>query len=430
MAEYPLVPLAERMRPKTIQEYIGQHHLLGEDAPLKKCLDNGYLPSLIFWGPPGSGKTTLAYLLARTLDYSFHSISAIEAGVREIKEIIQGTREKTLFSKGKTILFVDEIHRFSKSQQDYLLGAVEKGEVVLIGATTENPSFEIIPALLSRCQVYTIYPLSPNELEKILQRAIEKDEYLKQYHIILEAREDLLHLSGGDARKMLNILEMCVQSRSDQHSIIIDKNLIFSVAQKRTLPYDKSGEEHYNTISAFIKSVRGSDPHAAVYWLARMIEAGEDPLFIARRLIILAAEDIGLANPTALVIANNAFQAVNQIGMPEGRIVLSQATLYLACSPKSNSAYKAIEKARELVHKTGPLPVPFHLRNAPTPLMQELGYGKEYHYDHDYPLQHSGQEFMPEDLSGYCLYYPASNPREEEFKKYLLLRWQNKYKYE
>ncbi|GIV42460.1 MAG: ATPase AAA [Vicingaceae bacterium] len=427
MKNLPEIPLAERVRPKTISEFTGQRHLIGENGPLYKCVENGYLPSMILWGPPGTGKTTLAYILSRSLDLKFQSISAIEAGVKEIKEVIKSSKEKGLFDQGKTVLFVDEIHRFSKSQQDYLLGAVERGEILLIGATTENPSFEVIPALLSRCQVYVLNPLSKEELEQILTSALEKDEFLKGLNIIVESTDLLFLYSGGDARKMLNLLELSVNAQLDKTEIIINDDNIRSVAQQFIQKYDKQGENHYDTISAFIKSIRGSDPNAAIYWLARMIDSGEDPLFIARRLIISAAEDIGLANPTALVIANNAFQAVNQIGMPEGRIILAEATIYLACSPKSNSAYLAIDYALQKVKETGQLPVPLHLRNAPTQLMKELGYGQEYKYDHNYEGNFAHQEFMPVHLQNTTFYKPGNNLREKEYQKFLFSRWGDKY---
>jgi len=422
------IPLSERLRPNALDEYIGQQHLVGKDGIIKKSIQSGVLPSIILWGPPGVGKTTLANIISKSLNRPFYALSAINSGVKEIREVIEKAKEEDLFSKGKPIVFIDEIHRFSKSQQDSLLGAVEKGTITLIGATTENPSFEVIPALLSRCQVYVLNELTRKELEGVLQNAILKDVFLKDKKIEFKETESLLRFSGGDARKLLNALELVISS-VNENEIIITNHLVNSIIQKNLAAYDKSGEQHYNIISAFIKSVRGSDPNAAVYWLARMLEGGEDLLFIARRLIILASEDIGNANPTALIMANNCFQAVNTIGYPESRIILSQCTVYLASSPKSNASYLAIDDAIEKVKTTGNLPVPLHLRNAPTKLMKELNYGKEYQYSHQYENNFSNQEFLPEELSGTAFYVPGINARENEMRNYLKNLWKDKYGY-
>ncbi len=405
------IPLSERLRPNTLDDYIGQQHLVGKDGIIKKSIQSGVLPSIILWGPPGVGKTTLANIISKSLNRPFYALSAINSGVKEIREVIDKAKEVDLFSKGKPIVFIDEIHRFSKSQQDSLLGAVEKGTITLIGATTENPSFEVIPALLSRCQVYVLNELTRKELEAVLLNAILKDVFIKDKKIEFKETESLLRFSGGDARKLLNALELVISS-VNENEIIITNDLVNSIIQKNLAAYDKSGEQHYNIISAYIKSVRGSDPNAAVYWLARMLQGGEDLLFIARRLIILASEDIGNANPTALIMANNCFQAVNTIGYPESRIILSQCTVYLASSPKSNASYLAIDDAIEKVKTTGNLPVPLHLRNAPTKLMKELNYGKEYQYSHQYENNFSNQEFLPEELSGTAFYVPGINARE------------------
>jgi putative ATPase len=421
-------PLAERMRPTSLDGYIGQKHLVGKDAVLRKAIETGILPSIILWGPPGVGKTTLAYIISQTLKRPFYSLSAINSGVKDIREVIEKAKGQGLFGVAKPILFIDEIHRFSKSQQDSLLGAVEKGELTLIGATTENPSFEVISALLSRCQVYVLKHLDKAELMQLLDDAIHKDKELSKRKITLQETEALLRLSGGDARKLLNVLELVIQSSPEGDVTLTDAFVLEHVQQNLAL-YDKAGEQHYDIISAFIKSMRGSDPNAAVYWLARMLEGGEDPLFIARRMIILASEDIGNANPTALVIANNAFQAVNIIGLPEGRIILSQAVVYLASSPKSNASYKAIEEALEMVRQTGNQPVPLPIRNAPTKLMKELGYGDEYKYAHAYENNFALQEFLPDAVKGVKFYDPGNNAREREIREFLKKRWGEKYGY-
>jgi len=422
-------PLAERMRPKTLADYFGQEHLVGPQGSLTQMIKNGVFPSLIFWGPPGTGKTTLAQLLALEKERPFYQLSAINAGVKEIREIIQKAENSGgLFSGKSPILFIDEIHRFSKSQQDSLLNAVEKGIVTLIGATTENPSFEVINALLSRCQVYTLNALTKEELEKILKHALKKDTLLKGYDLKIVETAALLELSGGDARKLLSLLELVLQAQQTK-TIELDNALVFETVQIQTVLFDKNGDFHYDIVSAFIKSIRGSDPNAAVYWLARMIEAGEDIKFIARRMLILAAEDIGIANPTALVLANSTFQAVATIGYPEGRILLSECAIYLATSPKSNAAYKAIDTALEKVKATGNLQVPLPLRNAPTQLMKEMGYGTGYKYAHDYENQFAEQEFLPEELKGTKLYEPGGNPKEKNIRDFLKVRWKDKYGY-
>jgi len=423
------IPLPERMRPETFDQYIGQQHLIGKNGVLRSAVEKGILPSIILWGPPGVGKTTLANIIAKSLNRPFFGLSAIHSGVKDIREVIDKAGNSNLFSRGKPILFIDEIHRFSKSQQDSLLGAVEKGLITLIGATTENPSFEVIPALISRCQVFTLNHLSKNELEEVLLQAIQNDGDLKKIKIELVEIDALLRISGGDARKLLNALEITLSFAGNENPIAITNERVTNCIQQNSSAYDKNGEQHYNIISAFIKSIRGSDPNGAVYWLARMIEGGEDALFIARRLIILASEDIGNANPTALVIANNCFQAVNTIGFPEARIILSQCATYLAASPKSNAAYEAIGKAQEIVKRSGDLPVPLHLRNAPTQLMKELGYGKEYLYAHQFSNNFIQQEFLPEDLTGTTFYVPGNNPRENELRNYLKNLWKDKYGY-
>ena len=422
-------PLAERMRPKTLADYYGQEHLVGPQGSLTQMIKNGVFPSLIFWGPPGTGKTTLAQLLALEKERPFYQLSAINAGVKEIREIIQKAENSGgLFSGKSPILFIDEIHRFSKSQQDSLLNAVEKGIVTLIGATTENPSFEVINALLSRCQVYTLNALAKQDLEKILKHALKKDTLLKGYDLKIIETAALLELSGGDARKLLSLLELVLQAQKTK-TIELNNALVFETVQTHTVLFDKNGDFHYDIVSAFIKSIRGSDPNAAVYWLARMIEAGEDIKFIARRMLILAAEDIGIANPTALVLANSTFQAVATIGYPEGRILLSECAIYLATSPKSNAAYKAIDTALEKVKATGNLQVPLPLRNAPTQLMKEMGYGTGYKYAHDYENQFAEQEFLPEELKGTKLYEPGENPKEKNIRDFLKVRWKDKYGY-
>ncbi|MFK7784220.1 MAG: replication-associated recombination protein A [Crocinitomicaceae bacterium] len=421
-------PLAERMRPKKLDEYKGQDHLLKEGASLRRALDSGLIPSMIFWGPPGVGKTTLAFLIASHLDRPFHTLSAISSGVKDVREVIQKVESAGMFQQSGTILFIDEIHRFSKAQQDSLLGAVEKGIVTLIGATTENPSFEVISALLSRCQVYTLKGHTKDSLTEILHTAIAQDEKLKTKNIELKEIEALLAISGGDARKLLNVFEIIIGTFKDQSDIVIDNALVNATAQQSVASYDKDGEQHYDIISAFIKSIRGSDPNAAVYWLARMVEGGEDPKFIARRLIISASEDIGLANPNALLIANSCFQAVQTVGWPEGRIILSQCTIYLANSPKGNGSYMAINQAQQLVKQTGNLGVPLPLRNAPTKLMKELGYGQGYKYSHSFPGNFAQQEFLPEEISGTNFFTAGSNSREKDVEENINRLWGNKYK--
>ncbi|HEY9561474.1 MAG TPA: replication-associated recombination protein A [Anseongella sp.] len=428
MAEQISIPLAERMRPTGLEDFTGQQHLVGEGAVLRKAIESGNIPSMIFWGPPGVGKTTLAFIISRQLKRPFHALSAINSGVKDVREVIEKARKEQFFGTNNPILFIDEIHRFSKSQQDSLLGAVERGIVTLVGATTENPSFEVISALLSRCQVYILKPLEMEDLQHLLKQAILQDEVLKRKSIRIEEWEALLRLSGGDARKLLNTFELVANSVPGEE-IVVTNELVLEHVQQNMALYDKTGEQHYDVISAFIKSIRGSDPNAAVYWLARMIEGGEDPLFIARRLVILAAEDVGLANPTALVMANNCFQAINSIGMPEGRIILSHTTVYLATSPKSNSAYAAIGKAADIVRKGGDLSVPLHLRNAPTRLMKQLDYGKDYKYSHGYEGNFSDQEYLPEALSGTTIFEPADNARENELRRWLNQRWKGKYGY-
>ena len=422
-------PLAERIRPKSLEEYLSQEHLIGDDGSLTQQIKKGIIPSLILWGPPGVGKTTLANIIANESERPFYTLSAINSGVKEVREVIDKAKQSGgLFTAKNPILFIDEIHRFSKSQQDSLLGAVEKGWVTLIGATTENPSFEVIPALLSRCQVYTLNAFGKKELEALLYRAMQEDEYLKSKTILLQETESILRLSGGDARKLLNIFELIISSQ-DNDPIVITNDLVSKLVQQNTVRYDKTGEQHYDIISAFIKSVRGSDPNAAVYWLARMIEGGEDLKFIARRLLILASEDIGNANPTALILANNTFQAVTTIGYPESRIILSQCAVYLASSPKSNASYMAINKAQQLVKQTGDLSVPLPIRNAPTKLMKELGYGEDYKYSHDHKDNFVKQEFLPEEIANTKLYNPGENQREQSFRTFLKSRWGEKYGY-
>ncbi len=423
------VPLAERLRPKTLKDYVSQSHLVGEKGTLIQHIKHGLIPSMIFWGPPGTGKTTLANIIASESGRPFYTLSAINSGVKDIREVIEKAKQSGgLFTTKNPILFIDEIHRFSKSQQDSLLQAVEKGWITLIGATTENPSFEVISALLSRCQVYILNAFSKNELEILLKRAIESDIYISKKKIKLKETNALLKLSGGDARKLLNIFELIVNT-FDSGCIEITDKVVLENVQNNTVHYDKTGEQHYDIISAFIKSIRGSDPNGAVYWLARMIEGGEDVKFIARRLLISASEDIGNANPTALVIANNAFQAVSIIGFPESRIILSQCATYLACSPKSNAAYKAIGNAQQLVRETGNLPVPLEIRNAPTKLMKELGYGDNYKYAHNYENNFANQEFLPDDIKNTKLYDPGNNARENGHREFLKQRWKDKYDY-
>jgi putative ATPase len=420
-------PLAERIRPKTLEDYISQQHLVGKNGVLTNLIKKGIIPSLLLWGPPGIGKTTLANIIATESKRPFYTLSAISSGVKDVREVIEKAKKSGgLFTAKNPILFIDEIHRFSKSQQDSLLGAVEKGWVTLIGATTENPSFEVIPALLSRCQVYILNSFDKEDLVALLHRAIEKDEFLSSKKITLKETDALLQVSGGDARKLLNIFELLV---SVDDEIEITNQLVLSKIQQNTARYDKTGEQHYDIVSAFIKSIRGSDPNAAVYWLARMIEGGEDVKFIARRLLILASEDIGNANPTALILANNTFQAVAIIGNPESRIILSQCAVYLANSTKSNASYAAIGKAQDLVRTTGDLSVPLNLRNAPSKLMKDLDYGKEYKYSHNYPNNFVAQEFLPKEISGTKLYEPGENQRENQFREILKNRWKNRYDY-
>lgn len=415
-------PLAEILRPQSLDEYVGQKHLVGEDAILRKAIEKGDIPSMILWGPPGVGKTTLANIIADTLSVPFYNLSAINSGVKDVREVIERASKTA-----NAVLFVDEIHRFSKNQQDSLLGAVEQGIVRLIGATTENPSFEVISPLLSRCQVYVLRSLEREDLISIIDRAVAYYAQTEQRSVTIKECEALLRISGGDARKLMNALELVVaQFKGD---CVIDNATVCSIVQQNLATYDKKGEQHYDIISAFIKSVRGSDPNAAVYWLARMIAGGEDPLFIARRMIILASEDIGNANPNALLLANACFDAVNKIGMPEGRIILSQTAVYLATSPKSNSTYLAIGKALELVEKTGDLPVPLHLRNAPTNLMKQIGYGNDYMYSHDYQNHFVQQQFMPDSLQTLELYSPSDNPREQKTREELRKMWYGVYKY-
>lgn len=423
------IPLAERLRPKTLEDYLSQEHLVGAQGTLRTHIKQGFIPSMIFWGPPGIGKTTLANIIANESERPFFKLSAINSGVKDIREVIDKAKKSGgLFTTKNPILFIDEIHRFSKSQQDSLLEAVEKGWVTLIGATTENPSFEVISALLSRCQVYTLNAFNKNELEQLLERAITEDDVLKEKDIIIEESAALIKLSGGDARKLLSIFELLVSS-IDGDKIVITNEVVEHSVQNKTVLYDKTGEQHYDIISAFIKSIRGSDPNAAVYWLARMIEGGEDVKFIARRLLILASEDIGNANPTALVIANNTFQAVTVIGHPESRIILSQCATYLATSPKSNAAYKAIKTAQQKVRETGNLSVPLSIRNAPTKLMKELGYGENYQYAHDHENNFANHEFLPEDIKGTVFYNPGNNSRENAQRDFLKKRWKDKYNY-
>ena len=420
------IPLAERIRPKKLSEVIGQKHLIGDKGTLTTAINNKLIPSMILWGPPGVGKTTLSSLIAKQLDRPFYNLSAINSGVKDVREVIHKASSLGLFGKNIPILFIDEIHRFSKTQQDSLLGAVERGVITLIGATTENPSFEIISALLSRSQVYVLESLSKDDLQELLKRAKTKDQILNQLKITLKETEYLMQISGGDARKLLNIFELVISS-VDSNEIIITNDLVVEKTQQNIVRYDKNGEQHYDIISAFIKSIRGSDPNASIYWLARMIEGGEDIKFIARRLLILASEDIGNANPTALVIANNCFQAVNVIGLPEGRITLSQAVIYLACSPKSNSSYTAINEAQTEVKISGNLSIPLNLRNTPTKLMKELGYAKDYLYSQS--KANNSQEFLPEEIIGNSFYKPANNSKENTFRKELKKLWQGKYKY-
>jgi putative ATPase len=422
-------PLAERIRPQKLEDYISQLHLVGPNGSLTQQIEKGLIPSLIFWGSPGTGKTTLAEIIAKESKRPFYVLSAINSGVKDVRDVIEKAKlSGGLFTAKNPILFIDEIHRFSKSQQDSLLAAVEKGWITLIGATTENPSFEVIPALLSRCQVYVLNPFTKSDLETLLERAMLTDVILKEKKIHLKETEALLRLSGGDGRKLLNIFELVVNA-STEDEISITNEKVLGLVQQNTVLYDKTGEQHYDIVSAFIKSIRGSDPNGAVYWLARMIEGGEDVKFIARRMLILSSEDIGNANPTAFIMANNTFQAVSTIGYPESRIILSQCAIYLATSPKSNASYMAIGNAQQAVKETGDLSVPIHLRNAPTKLMKELGYGEEYKYSHDYPNNFADQEFLPNEISNTVFYNPGNNSRENGTREFLKNRWKDKYKY-
>lgn len=420
-------PLAERLRPRTLDDYIGQKHLVGQGAVLRKMIDSGRISSFILWGPPGVGKTTLAQIIANRLEVPFYTLSAVTSGVKDVRDVIEKASANRFFSQQSPILFIDEIHRFSKSQQDSLLGAVEKGVVTLIGATTENPSFEVIRPLLSRCQLYVLKSLEKEDLLELLHKAVERDSILKERNVVFKETDAMLRYSGGDARKLLNILELVVEADGDTPVEITDEKVVERL-QQNPLAYDKEGEMHYDIISAFIKSIRGSDPDGALYWLARMVEGGEDPAFIARRLVISASEDIGLANPNALLLANAAFDAVMKIGWPEGRIPLAEATVYLATSPKSNSAYEGIGSAIELVRQTGNLPVPLHLRNAPTKLMKQLGYGKDYKYAHAYKGNFVKQQFMPDELRDTRIWHPQNNPSESKLSERMIQLWGNRFK--
>lgn len=418
------------MRPTSLAQYVGQEHLVGAQGALRQQIERGLLPSLIFWGPPGTGKTTLANIIAHQSNRAFYTLSAISSGIKDVREVIDQSKQSSgLFTTQNPIVFIDEIHRFNKTQQDSLLQAVEKGWITLIGATTENPSFEVIPALLSRCQVYILKAFERKDLEQLLHNAITRDAILKTKDIQLQETEALLKLSGGDGRKLLNTFELVVNATPDGEPVVITNDSVLHLVQKNTVLYDKTGEQHYDIISAFIKSIRGSDPNGAVYWLARMIEGGEDVKFIARRMLILASEDIGNANPTAMILANNTFQAVTTIGYPEARIILSQCAIYLASSPKSNASYKAINKAQQVVKQTGDLSVPIHLRNAPTKLMKELGYGKDYQYAHDYESNFAFQDYLPDELQGETFYEPSDNPRENALRDYLKKLWGDRYGY-
>ncbi len=426
-----LIPLPERMRPKTLAEYVGQTHLVGPGGVIRKMIDSGNISSFILWGPPGVGKTTLAKIIAGTLDRPFYTLSAISSGVKDVRDVIDRSKAErdSIFSKGSPILFIDEIHRFNKAQQDALLGAVESGTVTLIGATTENPSFEVISPLLSRCQVYVLKSLEVKDLEALVQRALTEDNYLKTRDIQIKEKEALFRFSGGDARKLLNVLDIVISSFPEDAAIVIDNKVVTSCLQENMAYYDKNGEQHYDIISAFIKSIRGSDPNGAIYWMARMLAGGEDPLFIARRMLILASEDVGLANPNAALLAQSCFDAVHQIGMPEARIILAETCIYLATSPKSNSAIMAIDSALAQVRSEGTPPaVPLHLRNAPTELMKELGYAKDYRYAHDFDGNFVDQEFLPEELSGSVFYEPGNNVKENDLRKRLQNLWK-KYNY-
>lgn len=429
---FPNQPLAERLRPRNLDEFCGQEHIVGKNAVLRKVIESGNLPSFILWGPPGVGKTTLAWIIANTLKRPFFRLSAVHSGVKDVRETIEKAKKQQFFNQPSSVLFIDEIHRFNKSQQDSLLSAVEQGIITLIGATTENPSFEVISPLLSRCQVYIMNPLSEKELIGLLNRALKKDAYLSKYDVKIKEYEAIIRVSGGDARKLYNALELVISSEADEtasQNIEIDNKKVLLHVQKNFALYDKNGEQHYDIISAFIKSLRGSDPNGAVYWLARMVEGGEEPKFIARRMVILAAEDIGLANPNALLLSQTCFEAVNVIGWPESRIILSETAIYLAISPKSNSSYMAIEDALGVVRDEGDLPVPLHIRNAPTGLMKDLGYGKDYKYAHDYRGNFTPDNFLPEEIKGTIFYKPGVNPKEEEIRKKLSDLWRDYYNY-
>ncbi|MEM9548734.1 MAG: replication-associated recombination protein A [Bacteroidota bacterium] len=422
-------PLAERMRPKTLDDFAGQEHLVGEGAALRKMIESNTVPSFILWGPPGVGKTTIASILSATLKRPFFNLSAINSGVKDVRETIAKAENSRFFDRANPVLFIDEIHRFSKSQQDSLLGAVEKGVITLIGATTENPSFEVISALLSRCQVYILKPLEKEDLISLIDKAIKEDEELKKKEINVESYDALLRLSGGDGRKLLNSLEIIVSSFGPNEKIVINDEYVLNTIQQNLAKYDKTGEQHYDIISAFIKSIRGSDPNAAVYYLGRMILGGEDPKFICRRMIISASEDIGLANPNALLLAESAFRSIEKIGMPEGRIIMSQVAVYLACSPKSNASYMAIKAAMSKIKETGDLSVPLHLRNAPTKLMKSIGYGKNYKYSHDEAIDQPDQEYLPREISGTTFYAPGNNPSEMKLTALIRQKWKDKYGY-
>lgn len=419
-------PLAERMRPRVLDEYIGQKHLVGEGAILRCMIDSGRVPSFLLWGPPGVGKTTLAQIIANSLDIPFYTLSAINSGVKDVREVIDQAKKNQFFSSNSPILFIDEIHRFSKSQQDSLLNAVETGIITLIGATTENPSFEVISPLLSRCQTYVLKPLNKRDLEELVQRAVTQDEELKKKNIVIEENNALFRFAGGDARKLLNILDLIIEADNSETVVITDK-IVIERLQENPASYDKNGEMHYDIISAFIKSIRGSDPDAAIYWLARMVAGGEDPSFIARRLVISAAEDIGLANPNALLLANACFDALKKIGWPEGRIILAETTVYLATSPKSNSAYLSIDAALDFVNKTGNLPVPLHLRNAPTKLMKELNYGKDYKYAHNFENNFVNQDYLPDEAKNQKFWEPQNNSQENKIIDHLRKLWKDRY---